>query len=146
MVIHLYLGRSIQERYRQSADVFGEGEQYAKGVTRPVETASQLHIPDPEETQDFCENVLGQTAALEKKAMDLQNRISAYEVRISLMNQEITRLRNANPRFQGASNKNITRIEGMIGTLRNKVGNWETEEAGIETVVSNLKLKFPYCF
>lgn len=146
MVIHLYLGRSIQERYRQSADAFGGGEQYAKGVTRSVETASQLHIPDPEETQDFCENLQGQTAALEKKITDLQKRISTNEVSIRLMNQEIMKLRNANPRFQGASNKNITRIEGMIGTLRNKVGNWETEEAGIETVVSNLKQKFPYCF
>jgi Flp pilus assembly pilin Flp len=28
-----YMAKAVQGKYRQSADVFGEGEQYKKGVT-----------------------------------------------------------------------------------------------------------------
>ena len=31
-----YFKRVVQERYRQSADVFGAGEQYEKGVTEEL--------------------------------------------------------------------------------------------------------------
>jgi len=34
MAMRWYILGSIQEKYRQSADVFGEGEQYEEGVTR----------------------------------------------------------------------------------------------------------------
>lgn len=35
VAMKLYFGRAVQEKYRQSADVFGEGEQYAPGLTYP---------------------------------------------------------------------------------------------------------------
>ena len=36
MAMRSYLLGALQEKYRQSADVFGEGEQYQEGVTRAV--------------------------------------------------------------------------------------------------------------
>lgn len=33
MAMRVYFVRAVQERYRQSADVFGEGQQYQEGVT-----------------------------------------------------------------------------------------------------------------
>jgi Flp pilus assembly pilin Flp len=33
VAMRVYMVRVVQEKYRQSADVFGEGEQYQKGVT-----------------------------------------------------------------------------------------------------------------
>ncbi len=34
LAMRVYMLRIVQERYRQSADVFGEGEQYDKVATR----------------------------------------------------------------------------------------------------------------
>lgn len=34
MAMRAYLLGAIQEKYRQSADVFGEGEQYQEGITK----------------------------------------------------------------------------------------------------------------
>jgi hypothetical protein len=34
IAMRVYLMRNIQEKYRQTADVFGEGEQFAKGITK----------------------------------------------------------------------------------------------------------------
>lgn len=34
MAIRIYFLRAVQEKYRQSADVFGGGDQYERGVTR----------------------------------------------------------------------------------------------------------------
>ncbi len=33
MAMRIYFVRAVQEKYRQAADVFGEGEQYERGVT-----------------------------------------------------------------------------------------------------------------
>ena len=36
--IRVYMLRTVQEKFRQAADVFGQGEQYEKGVTQVTET------------------------------------------------------------------------------------------------------------
>jgi len=33
LAMRIYMLRAVQEKYRQSGDVFGEGEQYERGVT-----------------------------------------------------------------------------------------------------------------
>jgi hypothetical protein len=33
LAMRTYMTRAVQEKYRQSGDVFGAGEQYEKGVT-----------------------------------------------------------------------------------------------------------------
>lgn len=38
MAIRVYFLRAVQEKYRQSADVFSDGAQYEKGVTQVTET------------------------------------------------------------------------------------------------------------
>lgn len=35
LAMRIYMLRAVQEKYRQSADVFGEGEQYESEVTIP---------------------------------------------------------------------------------------------------------------
>lgn len=45
IAMQIYMTRGIQDKYRQSADVFGQGEQYAPGVTIVSEN---LTLPDGE--------------------------------------------------------------------------------------------------
>lgn len=66
IAMRIYFVRSVQEKYRQSADVFGEGEQYARGVTQVTEFASSLDITNPFGPRDACSNILAQVVALER--------------------------------------------------------------------------------
>lgn len=34
--MRIFMVRAVQEKFRQSADVFGQGEQYEKGVTNII--------------------------------------------------------------------------------------------------------------
>jgi len=50
IAMRVYMVRAVQERYRESADVFGSGEQYAKGVTQVTnsdEPGSGITEPPP---------------------------------------------------------------------------------------------------
>jgi Flp pilus assembly pilin Flp len=37
IAMRVFMVRAIQERFRQSIDVFGQGEQYQKGVTNIIQ-------------------------------------------------------------------------------------------------------------
>lgn len=65
--------RAVQEKYRQSADVFGEGEQYAKGVTQVVnldDPGTDIAEAEPKRP-DTCPGVTANVAKLESEIKDL---------------------------------------------------------------------------
>lgn len=64
VVMYAYLSRSFQEKYRQTADVFGEGEQYAPGVTQAAELSTIRDIPALAAGRDPCPSVSAQANAL----------------------------------------------------------------------------------
>lgn len=71
LAMRTYLVRSVQEKYRQSADVFGEGEQYAPGSTQVIEDRSSVDIPElPEQGPEFCSNIIGQIEQLNQQNRD----------------------------------------------------------------------------
>ena len=39
IAMRVFMLRAVQEKYRQSADVFGQGEQYAPGKTQVTESS-----------------------------------------------------------------------------------------------------------
>lgn len=74
IAMRIYFVRAVQEKYRQSADVFGEGEQYAQGITQSTEINSNDPGPiEPDNSRDTCPNILAQVAAL-------QNEINGYNI------------------------------------------------------------------
>lgn len=74
IAMRIYFVRAVQEKYRQSADVFGEGEQYAQGITQSTETNSQDPGPvEPDNPRDTCPNILAMVNTL-------QNEINGYNI------------------------------------------------------------------
>lgn len=67
VALRTYFVRAVQEKYRQSADVFGEGAQYAKGITNVTEESSYLDISPTPRGRDICSSVVNQVATLEKE-------------------------------------------------------------------------------
>ena len=66
--MRVYMERALQGRYRQSADLFGLGEQYEKGVTRVTENSNYLHLdPTTTPSSDTCANLSSRIAALRRR-------------------------------------------------------------------------------
>lgn len=93
----LYFGRAVQEKYRQSADVFGEGEQYATGVTESIdETKGYIPgIPKQADAKDSCVNILARIDMLENEISELLDTAAKYEAeavkldaQVAILNQE----------------------------------------------------------
>lgn len=66
----VYLTRLVQARFRQSADVFGEGEQYDKRLTQQQTRTSTLHFDDPPPVTLDCESTARLIAGLEYEIND----------------------------------------------------------------------------
>jgi len=75
VAMRVYMTRAVQEKYRQSADVYGEGEQYAKGITQatnldnPGTTIPEL---DPAKPQT-CQEAKASVSNLESEIKDLKS-------------------------------------------------------------------------
>ncbi len=64
IAMRVYMVRAVQEKYRESADVFGSGEQYAKGLTQVTnsdepgtgipESTPNVHITCPQATANVA--------------------------------------------------------------------------------------------
>ncbi|MBM3245386.1 MAG: hypothetical protein FJZ15_06310 [Candidatus Omnitrophica bacterium] len=58
VAMRVYFVRAVQEKYRQGADVFGEGEQYATGVTGVTNLDGEGEdIVIPPEDRETCANI-----------------------------------------------------------------------------------------
>jgi Flp pilus assembly pilin Flp len=69
-----FVGRALHERYRQSADVFGGGDQYVKNetnVTLTNPTLGYYSVVDPTGVGDPCVAALRQVADIDKEVANL---------------------------------------------------------------------------
>ena len=82
LAMKVYLTRTVQEKYRQSVDTWGKGEQYQVGRTQAQYTGSSWQNP-----KEKCPEVITQENALNKS-------IGVLTQRIDKLTQEITDLRD----------------------------------------------------
>lgn len=71
----VFMTRAIQEKFRQSADVFGQGEQYARGLTTVLNLdGPTITIAPPPETEapDSCGFIVSTVALLEGRVRELR--------------------------------------------------------------------------
>ncbi len=135
-----YMTRTLQEQYRQSADQFGQGEQYEKGET--VETEMDPSVGsaiDPNEGYNpatSCELIDEKIEALRAKIIELEGVLN--EVRLTFenmqnrddnvgldINAELTRVKE---RFQSeldvVSNE-ITVLDNYLDVMENDIRKYE---------------------
>lgn len=68
--------RSVQEKYRQNADVFGEGSQFDKTATSASDSSTSTGIEEPPPIDvDACASVISQVDALENQLDDLEEQL-----------------------------------------------------------------------
>lgn len=72
IAMRIYTVRGFQEKYRQSADVFGQGEQFAKSTIQTYSNSS-FDIPvDPPDPHDPCPGVVANVDNLTAEIADLR--------------------------------------------------------------------------
>jgi len=85
--------RAMQQKFRESADVFGEGEQYAKGVTQATYNDEPGFPPPPiDPPKDICPGLLDKIEVLEDEIGDLNDRIASFEQSVLDLNNTIAEL------------------------------------------------------
>lgn len=69
IAMQVFMLRSVQAKFRESADVFGQGEQYRKGsvITQTATTSKIAVAQAPLEGIDACALAIRQVAELEKE-------------------------------------------------------------------------------
>ncbi|MHB8154804.1 MAG: hypothetical protein ACYDFR_01980 [Candidatus Omnitrophota bacterium] len=91
--MRIYMERAVQQKFRESADVFGEGEQYAKGVTRATYDDTSGTPPTPiTPTHDICPGLLSKIEVLEGEIKDLTERAESFEQSALNLNDTATEL------------------------------------------------------
>ena len=147
VAMKIYFTRALQEKYRESADVFGRGEQYAKGITVESEVNSAnvnspTDPPGPGPSGDPCpsatasvdalksqiDSLTSQAADLEKAAGDINGIIP------NLKAQHATLIASAEAKEKEAANK-----RAQAQSMRDTAASKEAEAA-------NDRSSYPDCF
>jgi prefoldin subunit 5 len=89
--MRIFMVRSVQEKYRQSADVLGEGAQYAKGETRATDTStSSSLITPPVPITDPCPNLVNAVSDLERQRDSLLSQATDLRITANKIEAQIT--------------------------------------------------------
>lgn len=158
VAMRVYLVRSVQEKYRQSADVFGEGEQYAQGITQSTETKSQDPGPiQPYNNRDTCDNILAIVEAL-------QNEINGYNTPagckppncehvdglLEVASKYETEARNLDAQIaillQNKMNTQVAPLRESARVLREKATYLREKAAEKQAQISDWQTSRPECF
>src|SRR3989338_11641925 len=80
IAMRVYFVRGVQQKYRESVDVFGQGEQYAPGRTVVTDLdGSIVSINREIPPRDTCAFVVAEVDRLERKITELDARAAALE-------------------------------------------------------------------
>ena len=135
--MRVFMVRAVSERYRQSADIFGQGEQYEPGVTQVlVNSYSSLPQIDPE---DPCPGV-------EKAVTTLNSQIAALELTLSDPESgEGLEQSKANIEAQIAALTGVASITGLvqlqIDQLKEQLAELKKRIAAVEADIQTRKDK-----
>src|SRR3989338_6170698 len=122
--MRVYLTRAVQEKYRQAAEVYGQGEQYAKGITKNSNLDSGLKSDD---VFISCEGAIKHVVDLNTQVGVLKNRVDnlnqllndalgknlQLEVEKAESEKEVQRLRDSATNMEAQAKQNRLDADGL---------------------------------
>ncbi|MFA4993175.1 MAG: hypothetical protein WC571_04320 [Candidatus Omnitrophota bacterium] len=155
--MRIYTERALQQKFRESADVFGEGEQYAKGIT----VATYNDIPGTPPTpvippKDICPGLLSKIEALEADIKNLSERAESLENTILQLTNSADGLDEQIPllreqaeqlRIQAADYENqANQKDSQALAKRSEAGNLNAQADSKKNELDALKRANPGCY
>ena len=140
--MRLFMTRSLQEKYRQTGDVFGKGEQYNKGTTwvTGLDGALPGAVIPGNTSLDPCPVVLN-SIANEQLAIDNLN------TRITNLNQSVTGLNSSIALL--VANKMVdqtTALSARVNDLNTEIAQCQADKATYQSQIAQSKIDYPQCF
>ncbi len=144
VAMRVYMVRAVQEKYRQSADVFGEGEQYAKGITQVTNLDEPgKDIPEPEPKRpDTCPGVTANVARLEGEIKDLQEQADSMLASAAQTEASLPMLQQ----HVDALTAQAAQKETQARDLRKQALELTAQADDKQKQVDNYKKDYPDCF
>lgn len=140
----VFMVRAVQEKFRQSADIFGQGEQYEKGLTQVTNLdGSTTNIGQPPPSiDDNCNSIVMRVARLEEAAKTLNVQADSLdrsgddtEATLPELQREADRLK-AEARQKEAEARDLrVRAKALIAEADKK-----------QAQIDKYKTDFPECF
>lgn len=115
-----YMTRTLQEQYRQSADQFGQGEQYEKGETVETELDPSVGSTiDPNEGY----NPATSCELIDEKIEALQGKIAELEATLVLVRETFENMQNRDDNVGLDINAELTRVKDRFQSELDVVNN-----------------------
>lgn len=140
LAMSVYFVRALQGKYRQSADVFGLGEQYAK--YRTVETRFDPGEDFSSNTTNpayVCSEIVARVNIWENEAVDFNQQATALEEKASAM--ETGPLANPLIGEEAAS-----QLRAAIAQMRQQAATRRTDASFRIDAAANFRNNHPDCF
>lgn len=157
VAMKVYFGRAVSEKYRQTAELFGGGEQYDKENTTEVNTDEPgLDITSPVIAPDTCPNIVARIAEMRKEidgysvppddehpdghVKGLIEKAAHLEAQAKEIRDKLT---SAMP-GQGLDQTQL--LEQAAQNMEEQARGYREKAAQKEDYIVQLKIEFPSCF
>jgi predicted nucleic acid-binding Zn-ribbon protein len=148
--MRIFMVRSVQEKYRQSADVFGEGSQYAKGVTKATDTSqSSGPVIPPVITPSTCPEIVSAVQDLESQRDSLSSQAADLETTADNIEAQIPELEKLPAIYRAKAAEYASKAsakEAEAQQKRNEATGYRTDAQAKQVIVDANKSDYPYCF
>lgn len=150
IAMRVYVIRGVQQKYRESADVFGQGEQYASGRTRITNLdGGTININREIPARDTCVFAAAEADRLERRINELNTKAGSLEQASAdaleqalVLQQEAAALNSeaANFRNQAAQK------EDQVAVLTSNVANLRVQAQQTQDKIDWYKSIYRNCF
>ncbi|MFA4853980.1 MAG: hypothetical protein WC616_01335 [Candidatus Omnitrophota bacterium] len=155
--MRIYMERAVQQKFRESADVFGEGEQYAKGVTQATYSDTPGALPTIIPTaKDICPGLLSKIDVLDGEIKDLNERAAAFEQSALNLNNSATDLNAQIPVLREQARQLRLQADGYEAQAdakdadalgkRNQAKALNAQADDKQKEIDDYKKNYPLCF
>lgn len=150
IAMRVYVVRGVQEKYRESADVFGQGEQYASGRTLITNLdGGTIHVNREIRARDKCIFVVAEVDRLEREINELNAKAGSLEQasadaleQVPILRQEAATLKSEATDFR----KQAAKKEAQVDTLTSDVASLRVKAQLTQDEIDEYKSKYSECF
>jgi len=148
--MRIFMVRAVQEKYRQSADVFGEGTQYAKGVTKATDTSqSSGPVTPPVTPPSTCPEIVSAVQDLESQRDSLRSQATDLETTANNIEAQIPALEELPATYRAKAAEYASKAsakEAEAQEKRDEAAGYRADAQAKQVIVDANKRDYPYCF
>lgn len=150
IAMRVYVVRGVQQKYRESADVFGQGEQYASGRTLITNLdGGTIHVNREIPARDTCIFVAAEADRLERRINELNAKAGSLEQasadaleQVPILQQEAAALNSEAANFRNQSSQK----EAQVASLTSDVASLRVQAQRTQDKIDKYKSEYSECF